>query len=73
MTTLNKNIHGYLVELELDPDVEWSDCWIMKSGFSASLACLENEGALFDGVGNTIDVNLHTINTIAKWAENNGY
>ena len=36
-TIINKTIHGYLVELELDPAVEWTDCWIMKDGFGSSL------------------------------------
>lgn len=72
-TIFTKNIRGYQVEVELDPEVEWSDCWIMKDGFSASLACLEGTGELMDGVGNTIEVSLNTIETIAKWAESRGY
>ena len=69
----NKVIHGYQIELELDPDVEWSDCWITKDGFRASLACLEYEGSLYDNAGNTVEVNPRTIDVIAKWAESNGY
>jgi hypothetical protein len=72
-TIIIKNIHSYQVELEDDPDVEWTDCWIMKDGFSASLACLEDTGELMDGVGNTIEVSPHTIEAISKWAEKNGY
>jgi hypothetical protein len=72
-TIFTKNIRGYQVEVELDPEVEWSDCWIMKDGFSASLACLEGTGELMDGVGNTIEVSPHTIETIVKWAESRGY
>jgi len=72
-TITQKKIHGYDVELELDPEVEWSDCWIMKDGFSASLACLEGCGELMDGVGNTIEVSPGTIEAIAKWAEKHGY
>lgn len=68
-----KKIHGYDVELEIDPEVEWSDCWITKGEFSASLACLEGTGELMDGVGNTIEVSSGTVEAISKWAEKHGY
>jgi hypothetical protein len=72
-TITTKKIHGYSVELEIDPELEWSDCWIMKDGFSASLACLEGTGELMDGVGNTIEVSPGTVEAIAQWAEKHGY
>ena len=72
-TIITKNIHSYYVEVELDPEIEWSDCWIVKDGFSASLACLESTGELMDSVGNTIEVSPHTIEVISKWAESKGY
>ena len=73
MTITLKTIHGYSVELELDPEVKWSDCYIMKDGFSGSLIFLQDTGELMDGVGNTIEVNPGTIEIIAKWAEKQGY
>jgi hypothetical protein len=47
--TLNK-IHGYLVELEIDPEVEWTDCYVMKDGFSGSLIFLQDTGELLHNV-----------------------
>jgi hypothetical protein len=73
-TIIQKTIHNYLVELEIDPEVEWTDCWIMKDGFSGSLIFLQdNEFLLHDTTGNTIEVSPHTIEAISKWAEKNGY
>jgi hypothetical protein len=73
-TIIQKTIHNYLVELELDPEVEWTDCWIMKDGFSSSLIFLQDNGFLLhDTTGNTIEVSPHTIEAISKWAEKNGY
>ena len=73
ITTTTKVIHGYEVELELDPEVEWSDCYIMKDGFSGSLIFLQDTGELIDGVGNTLEVSPGTIEAITKWAEKHGY
>jgi hypothetical protein len=71
--TLNK-IHGYLVELEIDPEVEWTDCYVMKDGFSGSLIFLQDTGELLHNVtGETIEVSPGTIEAIARWAEKNGY
>ena len=72
-TITQKKIHGYDVELELDPEVEWSDCWIMKDGFSASLIFLQDTGELINDVGGTLEVSPGTIEAIAKWAEKHGY
>jgi hypothetical protein len=73
-TITQKTIHGYLVELENDPEVEWSDCWIMKDGFSSSLIFLQDTGELLhDVTGETIEVSPGTIEAIAKWAEKHGY
>ena len=73
-TIINKTIHGYLVELEFDPDVEWSDCWVMKDGFGSSLEFLEIHGELsHDTIGETLEVSPGTIKAIRKWAEKNGY
>lgn len=72
MTTLNKTIHGYLVELESDS--EWSDCWVMKDGFGSSLGFLNDTGELLHNtIGATLEVNPQTIKAITKWAESNGY
>ena len=73
MTIIVKTIHGYSVEFERDPEVEWSDCYIMKDGYSGSLMFLQSTGELIDGVGNTIEVSPGTIEVIAKWAEKQGY
>ena len=73
-TIIQKRIHNYLVELELDPEVEWTDCWIMKDGFSGSLIFLQDNGFLLhDTTGSTIEVSPHTIEVISKWAEKSGY
>jgi hypothetical protein len=73
-TIINKTIHGYLVELELDPAVEWTDCWIMKDGFGSSLEFLETHGELLhDTIGESLEVSPYTIKAIRKWAEKNGY
>ena len=73
-TIIKKVIHGYEVELELNPEVEWSDCWVMKDGFGSSLAFLETYGELsHDTIGETLEVSPHTIEVIRKWAEKNGY
>lgn len=68
----NKVIHGYLVELE--DGEEWSDCWVMKDGFGSSLGFLQDTGGLLhDTIGDVLEVSPHTIQAIAKWAEQNGY
>ena len=73
-TIIQKTIHGFLVELENDPDVEWVDCWIMKNGYGSSLAFVQANGFLLhDTLGETIEVSPHTIEVITKWAEKNGY
>ena len=73
-TITQKTIHGYLVELELDPEVEWSDCWIMLNGYSGSLTFLQDTGELLhDVTGDTIEVSPDTIKAITNWAEKNGY
>ena len=73
-TIIQKRIHNYLVELELDPEVEWTDCWIMKDGFSGSLIFLQDNGFLLhDTTGSTVEVSPHTIEVISKWAEKSGY
>jgi hypothetical protein len=72
-TITQTRIHGYLVELEIDPEVEWTDCWIMQNGYSASLACLEVQGVLSNSSWDEIEVSPHTIEAISKWAEKNGY
>jgi uncharacterized membrane protein YoaK (UPF0700 family) len=69
-----KVIHGYEVEVERDPDVEWSDCFVAKGGFSGTLAFLELHGELINhNTGETVEVNPGTIKAIQKWAEKNGY
>lgn len=73
-TIINKTIHGYLVELEIDPEYEWSDCWVMKDGFGSSLLFLEDHGELLhDTIGESLEVSPHTIKAIRKWADKNGY
>lgn len=72
MATINKVIHGFLVELESDS--EWSDCWVMKDGFGSSLGFLHDTGTLLhDTIGDVLEVQPHTIKAITKWAESNGY
>jgi hypothetical protein len=71
-TIINKTIHGFLVELELD--TEWSDCWVMKNGFGSSLNYLQDTGTLMhDTIGEDLEVSPHTIRAITRWAEQNGY
>jgi hypothetical protein len=73
-TLIQKNIYGYLVELEIDPSVEWSDCWIMKDGFSGSLAFAHMHGELInDYTGETLEIKPDALALITKWAERNGY
>ena len=72
-TIIKKVIHGYEVELELNPEVEWSDCWVTKGQFHGSLQRLESEGTLSDSYWNDLEVSPHTIEVISKWAEKNGY
>ncbi len=73
-TITNKTIHGYLVELEIDPELEWSDCWVMKDGLSASLIFLQDHGYLLnDYTGDDLEVSPDTVKAITKWAEKNGY
>ena len=80
-TFVNKVIHGFEVELDLDMDnagVDSSErvtgCFITKGGFGGSLDFLDLHGELINhDTGETIAVSPHTIEVITKWAEKHGY
>jgi len=81
ISVLNKVIHGFEVELDLDADNYGMDspervstCWIVKGGFGGSLEFLDLHGELINhDTGNTLEVSPHTIQTITNWAQRNGY
>jgi hypothetical protein len=72
-TIVSKVINGFTVEVENDPSVEWSDCYIVKGGYSGTLTFLEDHGELINDCGSVITVAPHTIKLIRDWAEDNGY
>jgi hypothetical protein len=80
-TFVNKVIHGFEVELDLDMDNAGADsservtgCFITKGGFGGSLDFLDLHGELINhDTGETITVSSGTIEVITKWAQKHGY
>jgi hypothetical protein len=80
-TFVNKVIHGFEVELDLDMDDAGADsservtgCFITKGGFGGSLDFLDLHGELINhDTGGTLEVSPGTIEAITKWAQKHGY
>jgi hypothetical protein len=72
MAIATKTIAGYLCTIEPNEDREGVNCYVSKGKFSASLACLEGEGKLFD-MDNEMPVRDETIDLIRKFADQHGY
>jgi hypothetical protein len=80
-TFVNKVIHGFEVELDLDMDNAGADsservtgCFITKGGFGGSLDFLDLHGELINhDTGGALEVSPGTIEAITKWAQKHGY
>jgi hypothetical protein len=70
---ISELIAGYTVDIEPHEDREGVDCWVSKGRFSASLACLEGEGGLFNDQGQMQPVPEAILDRIRSFAEQHGY
>lgn len=77
MTTIaRKNIAGFDCTIEPNIDREGVDCFIERDGFTASLACAEGEGELWDSTARQREpfpINEGATDAIRAWAEGFGY
>jgi len=75
MTEIKKVIHGYHVELHLNSEgeLEWTDCYISKDGYTGTLAFLEGLGYLINSDDYEHEVSPKTIEAISTWAYARGY
>jgi len=73
MTTAKQIIDGFTVTIEPNDDRDGVNCYVEKGRASASLAVVEDFGALSPGEPEEVEINNETQGRIKAFARRHGY